>query len=288
MNNSDKTRRLPLEGAVAEATEGVFVRILYVLIALSLISVVALWLGKLCVIRKRTALISACASLVCGGALLAMAVLPENSFYGETITSGKVVDGKKLVALTFDDGPYPPFTQELVAVLEEKQVKATFFVAGNNASKYQEVVRLMSGQGHEVALHAGEHKDFLKLNGSELAGNISSGKKVLEELTGKPVKYIRPPHGFRDWAVMEAASDAGLEVVNWSVIPRDWTNPGAQVIADRVCKDVFPGAIVLLHDGDAPSQTASREQTVEATAIIIDELRKQGYNFVTVSQLLER
>jgi peptidoglycan/xylan/chitin deacetylase (PgdA/CDA1 family) len=87
---------------------------------------------------------------------------------------------------------------------------------------------------------------------------------------------------------MEAATDAGLKLVNWSVIPRDWTNPGVQMITDRVCKDVFPGAIVLLHDGDAPSQTASREQTVEATALIIDELRKQGYNFVTVSQLLER
>ena len=119
-------------------------------------------------------------------------------------------------------------------------------------------------------------------------GNILRGKKLLEELTGKPVKYLRPPHGFRDWAVMEAASNAGLKVVNWSVIPRDWTNPGAQEIADRVCKNVAPGAIVLLHDGDAPAQTNSREQTVEATALIIDELRKQGYNFVTVSQLLER
>ena len=247
-----------------------------------------LWVGRYGVIRKKVAMISACASLVCSGALLAMAVLPGNSFYGETITSGKVDDGKKLVALTFDDGPYPPFTQELVAVLEEKQVKATFFIVGNNASKYPEVVRQIAGEGHEVALHAGEHKDFLKLNGSELAGNISSGKMVLEELIGKPVKYMRPPHGFRDWAVMEEASRAGLKVVNWSVIPRDWTNPGAQEIADCVCKDVFPGAIVLLHDGDAPSQTASREQTVEATAIIIDELRKQGYNFVTVSQLLER
>ena len=281
-------RRLPLEGAVAEATEGVFVRVLYVLIALSLISVLALWLCKYGVFRKRLAALVACASLVCGGALLALAVLPGNSFYGETITSGKVVDGKKIVALTFDDGPYPPFTQNLLAVLEEKQVKATFFVVGNNASKYPEVVRLVEGQGHEVALHAGEHKDFLKLNSSELAGNITSGKKVLKDLIGKPVKYMRPPHGFRDWAVMEEAYDFGLKVVNWSVIPRDWTNPGAQVIADRVCKDVFPGAIVLLHDGDAPSQTASREQTVEATAIIIDELRKQGYNFVTVSQLLER
>lgn len=263
-------------------------RVLVILIVLTFISVIVLWLGKLCVIRKRTALITACASLSVGGALLAMAVLPGNSFYGETITSGKVADSRKLVALTFDDGPYPPFTQNLLAVLEEKQVKATFFVVGNNATKFPEVVKLVADNGHEVALHAGEHKDFLKLNSSELAGNISSGKKVLEELTGKPVRYMRPPHGFRDWAVMEAATDAGLKLVNWSVIPRDWTNPGAQVIADRVCKDVFPGAIVLLHDGDAPSQTASREQTVEATAIIIDELRKQGYNFVTVNQLLER
>ena len=263
-------------------------RIIYLLILFSLISIAFLWLGKYGFIRKKVAMISACASLVCGGALLALAVLPGNSFYGETITSGKVADGKKLVALTFDDGPYPPFTQNLLTVLEEKQVKATFFVVGNNASKYPEVVSLVAGQGHEVALHAAEHKDFLKLNSSELAGNISSGKKMLEELTGKPVKYMRPPHGFRDWAVMEEASRAGLKVVNWSVIPRDWTNPGAKEIAGRVCKDVFPGAIVLLHDGDAPSQTASREQTVAATALIIDELRKQGYNFVTVSQLLER
>ena len=217
-----------------------------------------------------------------------MAVLPSNSFYGETITSVQVPNGKKLVALTFDDGPYPPYTQKLLDVLEKKQVKATFFMVGNNAVKNSEVVTLVTSKGHEVALHAEEHKDFLKLNEQELVGNILRGKKLLEELIGKPVKYLRPPHGFRDWAVMEAASDAGLKVVNWSVIPRDWTNPGAQEIVDRVCKNVTPGAIVLLHDGDAPAQTASREQTVEATALIIDEVRKQGYNFVTVSQLLER
>ena len=263
-------------------------RLIYVLLVTGILAVAVLWLGKLGVVRKRLAVLVACASLVCGGGLLLMAVLPGNSFYGETITSVQVPNGKKLVALTFDDGPYHPYTQELVAVLEEKQVKATFFMVGNNASKNSEVVTLVTSNGHEVALHAEEHKDFLKLNEQELVGNILRGKKLLEELTGKPVKYLRPPHGFRDWAVMEAASDAGLKVVNWSVIPRDWTNPGAQEIADHVCKNVIPGAIVLLHDGDAPAQTASREQTVEATARIIDELRKQGYNFVTVSQLLER
>ena len=261
-------------------------RIIYVLIFISIIATSALWLGRYKIVCKKFAAIVAYASLLCGGALLAMAVLPGNSFYGETVTSGKVADGKKLVVLTFDDGPYPPFTQELVAVLEEKQVKATFFVVGNNAAKFPDIVKLAVSKGHEVALHADEHKDFLKLNSSELAGNISSGKKKLEELTGKPVKYMRPPHGFRDWAVMEEASKAGLTVVNWSVIPRDWTNPGAKEIADRVCKDVFPGAIVLLHDGDAPAQKASRAQTVEATSLIIDRLREQGYNFVTVSELL--
>ena len=261
-------------------------RIIYVLIFILIIATSALWLGRYKIVCKKFAAIVACASLLCGGALLVMAVLPGNSFYGETVTSGKVAGGKKLVALTYDDGPYPPFTQELVAVLEEKQVKATFFVVGNNAAKFPDIVKLAASKGHEIALHAGEHKDFLKLNSSELAGNISSGKKVLEELTGKPVKYMRPPHGFRDWAVMEEASKAGLTVANWSVIPRDWTNPGAKEIADRVCKDVFPGAIVLLHDGDAPAQKASRSQTVEATSLIIDRLREQGYNFVTVSELL--
>ena len=155
-------------------------RIIHILILVSILATITLWLGKYGVVRKRLAALVACASLLCGGALLAMAVLPGNGFFGDTITSGKVADGKKFVALTFDDGPYPPFTQELVAVLKEKQVKATFFVVGNNASKYPEVVRDVATQGHEVALHAGEHKDFLKLNSSELAENISSGKKMLE------------------------------------------------------------------------------------------------------------
>ena len=262
-------------------------RILYVLITTGILSALMLWLGKYGVVRKRLAAIVACASLFCGGALLAMAVLPGNSFSGETITSGKVARNEKVVALTFDDGPYLPYTNDLLKVLGSKNVSATFFVVGNNASKYPQVVRDIVKQGHEVALHAGKHKDFLKLNSSELAGNISSGKKVLEKLTGKPVKYMRPPHGFRDWAVMEEASRAGLKVVNWSVIPRDWTNPGAKEIADRVCKDVFSGAIVLLHDGDAPAQKASREQTVQATALIIDQLRKDGYKFVTIDELLK-
>lgn len=248
---------------------------------------VLLWCGRLGVLRRKVAALWACFCLLCAGGLLLLAVLPGNSFYGKTVTSVDLPQGQKLVALTFDDGPYPPYTQELVALLERKQVPATFFIVGENAAKHPQIVRLVVGKGHEVALHAGQHVDLLKLNRSELAENLAYGKQVLEQLIGKQVQYMRSPHGFRDWVVMEEASKAGLTVVNWLVIPRDWTNPGAQVIAQRVCKEVQPGAIVLLHDGDAPVQTASREQTVQATELIIDELRGQGYEFVTVGELLK-
>ena len=94
---------------------------------------------------------------------------------------------------------------------------------------------------------------------------------------------MRPPHGFKDWSVVHAINDAGLTVVNWSIIPRDWTNPGAQIIADRVCEKAEPGAIVLLHDGDSPKKQASRDQTIEAVGIIIDRLRAEEYEFVTLT-----
>ena len=96
---------------------------------------------------------------------------------------------------------------------------------------------------------------------------------------------MRPPHGFKDWSVISAIEDAGLLTTNWSIIPRDWTNPGAQVITERVLEKAEPGAIVLLHDGDSPKNKAPREQTIEAVAAIIDKLRAQGYEFVTIEEL---
>lgn len=260
-------------------------RLIHILIITGCLSAVSLWLGYFGCLKKRIALFVSLMLLGCSGFLLLMGVLPQNSFYGHTIV--KAETDRKIVALTFDDGPYGPYTQELLQVLENKNVKATFFMVGDNAFNNQQLVRLVNAKGHEIALHAGKHRDFLKLGPEALAADIESGKATLEWLTGEKVKYIRPPHGFRDWNVMQQIRLAGLQAVNWSVIPRDWTNPGADVIADRVCGNIFPGAIVLLHDGDSPARKASREQTVKATAMIIDRLRQDGYEFVTVSQLLE-
>lgn len=249
------------------------------------LSVVSLWLGSLNYLQKKIAVLLTALLLGSSGLLLLLGVLPQNSFYGQTIV--KTETDRKIVALTYDDGPYAPYTQALLRVLADKHVKATFFMVGDNAFEEQQTVRLIKENGHEVALHAGKHRDFLKLTPEAVTANIESGKATLEWLTGEKIRYIRPPHGFRDWNVMQQIGQAGLTAVNWSIIPRDWTNPGADVIADRVCENVFPGAIVLLHDGDSPAKKASREQTVEATAMIIDRLRQEGYEFVTVSQLME-
>ncbi len=165
---------------------------------------------------------------------------------------------------------------------------ATFFMVGENAAHHPEVVKQVQASGHEIALHAGYHKDLLKLPPDEVRANIAYGKQVLKTLTGQEPIYMRPPHGFKDWSVLANLADANLQAVNWSIIPRDWTNPGAKQIAKRVIDNAAPGAIVLLHDGDSPAMTAPRDQTIEATALIIDELRKQGYEFVTVSELVKK
>lgn len=220
----------------------------------------------------------------CGGLLL-LAVLPGNSFYGPVLT--KVKTDEKVIALTFDDGPYGNYTRRLLKVLDEKDVPATFFMVGENMLEQPDIVLMVAGarQKHQLALHAGQHKDLLKLDSKALKANIDYGKKAFKLILGYEPTLMRPPHGFKDWRVMQALREANLEAVNWSIIPRDWTNPGPLVIAAKVMEQAEPGAIVLLHDGDSPAKKAPRDQTIAATALIIDQLRAKGYRFVTIDEL---
>ena len=137
-------------------------RIIYILIICSLAGVLLLWLGIYKKISRKTAAVGAALSLALAGALLLLAVLPGNSFYGKVITHAENTHGRKLIALTFDDGPYPPYTQKLLKLLAAKNVHATFFMVGENAAKHPETVKLVQAQGHLIALHAGYHKDLRK------------------------------------------------------------------------------------------------------------------------------
>lgn len=201
------------------------------------------------------------------------------------ISSGTVHD--KWIALTFDDGPYPPYTDYLLDVLKAKRVHATFFLVAEQAQQYPELVRRMTAEGHTVGLHAFRHRDFLKLTEEEKRKDLEQGKNLLRDITGKNPVYWRPPHGFRDFSVMETAAAQNLTVINWSVIPRDWTGIDSQEIFRRVMDKAEDGAIVLLHDGDSPGYKASRQATVDAVAPLIDSLREKGYHLVSLEEYVQ-
>ena len=201
------------------------------------------------------------------------------------ISSGTVHD--KWIALTFDDGPYPPYTDRLLDVLIAKRVHATFFLVAEQAQQYPELVRRMTAEGHTVGLHAFRHRDFLKLTEEEKRKDLEQGKNLLRDITGKNPVYWRPPHGFRDFSVMETAAAQSLTVVNWSVIPRDWTGIDSQEIFRRVMDKADDGAIVLLHDGDSPGYKSSRQATVDAVAPLIDSLREKGYHLVSLEEYVQ-
>ena len=259
-------------------------RIIYLLIICSLASVLCC-LGIYKKISRKTAAYKRCSQpCACRRVALARRTSGQQLLRQGYNTCGNT-HGRKLIALTFDDGPYPPIPRSCSSFWLPN-VHATFFMVGENAAKHPETVKLVQAQGHLIALHAGYHKDLLKLSSSEAAANIAYGKETLQSITGTAPQYMRPPHGFKDWSTVKAINDAGMQIVNWSIIPRDWTNPGVQVIADRVCENAAPGAIVLLHDGDSPKNLAPRDQTIEAVGLIIDVCVQRDMNLSPSKNLI--
>ena len=283
-------------------------RVLCIMGAFYLAALIILWAGRRGSVSRKLAVIVSAVCLLAGSGALAMAVYPWGNSYGVTVNRLQDLPGSRAVAvptpgsgktaspvtttgwymaLTFDDGPYPPYTDRLLDVLKEKEAHATFFLVAEQAQRYPELVKRALAEGHTVGLHAFRHRDFLKLTEEERQNDLAQGKKVLHGITGKEPVYWRPPHGFRDFSVMEAAAAEKLTVVNWSVIPRDWTGIGKQEIQSRVMDKAENGAIVLLHDGDSPFYKASRQPTVDAVALLIDSLREKGYHLVSLEEYVQ-
>ena len=301
-------------------------RVLYLMGAFYLAALLLLWAGRLGTLRRKTAALLSILCLLAGSGALAAAVYPAGNLYGPTVNvlpdlNGKAVAStagfveqmakgtavagikegmnqqgagsslpvrRKCMALTFDDGPYPPYTGRLLDVLKEKKIHATFFLVGEQARLHPDLVRRMVDEGHTVGLHAFRHRDFLKLTEEEKEKDLQQGKEILQSITGKKPNYWRPPHGFRDSSVMKIAEEKQLQVVNWSVIPRDWTGIDKQEIYNRVMDKAEDGAIVLLHDGDSPLYKASRQATVDAVGPLIDSLREKGYHLVSMEEYAGR
>jgi peptidoglycan/xylan/chitin deacetylase (PgdA/CDA1 family) len=192
-------------------------------------------------------------------------------------STGFVTNGprdRKVVALTFDDGP-SDYTDDFLAVLHEKDVRATFFEVGQVMPGREEVMREILAQGSELADHTMDH---VELPGySQIAGAAAR----IRAYTHFQTCLFRPPGGAVDAGVVATAGSLGMRTINWDVDPRDWSLPGIGAIYANIVGHVRPGSIVLMHDGGGP-----RSETLAALPQIIDTLRGRGYRFTTVTELL--
>lgn len=207
------------------------------------------------------------------------ATCPRWSVFGTVIWRGP--SKRKTVALTFDDGPDPRWTPEILATLKRERVPATFFVIGAAASRYPELLKEESAAGAEIGDHSWDHRDFRWLAPSAVAKELDSTQHAIHNATGLAPRLFRPPYGRRSVFVWPEARSRGLKMVEWSLSPWHGKSPTAEDLVRRTIRLCQPGDIILLHDG-----RGNREQTVAALPLMIDALRSKGYHFATVSRLM--
>jgi polysaccharide deacetylase family sporulation protein PdaB len=195
----------------------------------------------------------------------------------------RINTSKKVVALTFDDGPDAKYTPMILEVLHRNRVPATFFVLGSQAEKHPRVMQWIQKAGHEIGNHGYHHYDLHKLTEQEIYDEIKQAEKAILKTTGVLAQYYRPPGGVITHDVMNAVQACGYDLIRWSVDPQDWSLARtASVIASSVKQHVTSGDIILFHDGGL-----NQRQTLAALQELITDLRSRGYRFVTISQLLD-
>ncbi|MBB1256180.1 polysaccharide deacetylase family protein [Streptomyces alkaliterrae] len=198
---------------------------------------------------------------------------------GKRGTGGGVdCEKAKCVALTFDGGPGKD-TPELLDLLEREEVPATFFLLGRkHIERYPDTVRRIAEEGHEVANHTWNHPRLTEVSGDEVRAELTRTQKAIEDLTGVTPTLMRPPQGRTNKDVSEICRELGLAQILWSVTAKDYSTTDSALIRKRVLDQVERDGIILLHD--------IYDGTVPAVPGIISELKKRGYTFVTVPQLL--
>lgn len=189
--------------------------------------------------------------------------------------SSSMVEEPPKIAITFDDGPSSQCTGRLLDGLKERNVKATFFLIGENAKENPELVKRLDEEGHLIGNHTYHHVEITKVSDEEAKKEILDTNKVITSITGKSVEYMRPPFGL--W---QRNLEMEIEVlpVMWTIDPLDWTTENVDEIVNKVVTEAEENDIILLHD--------CYDSSVDAALRIIDILQKKGFEFVTVEQLI--
>lgn len=184
----------------------------------------------------------------------------------------------KYVALTFDDGPHPNVTPEILQTLKEHDIKATFFMLGSQVEKYPDTAAQVAREGHEIGNHTYHHPNLRKQPYAEMMEEVRKTNEKIEQATGVTPELFRPPYGIYTNEVLDYAGASGYSMVLWSVDSLDWKSRNAEAIHKVVTQQIANESIVLLHDIHAT--------TAEALPALIHTLKKEGYSFLTVSELL--
>ena len=228
------------------------------------------------------------AAAITGAALAAgyQAMWPAASWYGRTFTG--LPPGSKQLALTYDDGPNDPHTLDLLEVLSRHQVHATFFLIGQYVRQRPDIVREIANAGHVIGNHTFTHPLLAIQSSAEIRKQLVNCRAALRDVIGEPSRLFRPPFGGRRPAVLRISRELGLETILWNAAGFDWEAPPAAVIEQKVSKQIRGGNVILLHDGGHKGMGADRSQTVKATDNLLHRYRNEGYEFVTISEMMQK
>ena len=196
----------------------------------------------------------------------------------QEVSTGKIAgeeDVAKKIALTFDDGPHPRYTEQLLDGLKERNVVATFFVTGENAQNYPNIIRREQEEGHLIGNHTYSHIQLTSGNRETFREELVKTNEILENITGEKVSFVRPPYGSWDKSFEK---ELNMFPVLWNIDPLDWCSHNAECIAAKVVENAGDGDIILMHDYYDTSVTAALE--------VVDVLQKRGFQFVTVEEIL--
>lgn len=186
-----------------------------------------------------------------------------------------------MIALTFDDGPHPKYTMQILDILDEYDIPATFFFVGENVSYYQDTAREVARRGHEIGNHTYSHPCVKKQSEAAFREELTRCEDIIREVVGVHPKLFRPPQGSWNTLVYEIARERNYSVILWDLDTLDWAHTPSENISNYILENVKSGNIILMHDYHSGGCT-----TTDALRMFIPNLIEQGYRFVTVSELI--
>jgi peptidoglycan/xylan/chitin deacetylase (PgdA/CDA1 family) len=186
------------------------------------------------------------------------------------------------IALTFDDGPDPSYTLQILDILQQYGVKATFFCLGHRVAAYPHIVKQVYEAGHVIGNHTWAHPDLALLSASDIVSQLKCTSDVIQKVIGKRPMFFRPPYGTLTRQVLEQAYDLGFVIIMWCLDTQDWESSNFDLIIRRVLDQVRDGAIIIMHDG-----ALNCSQPMAALPIFIEKLQARGIQFVTIQQVFD-